>query len=340
MSELSEVRSASTASAVRADLDAMTKDWGTLLGRKLSRKDVLASPMAERSNWDSNGPGLLWQITAIEGGTREGRGHNREFERATRYRRLFDALYADRGLTGFISESNHRSYFNLRLSHLLGVPYISSATRIPFRGQLYRNAAFAHHKILLHRELDRYVDRMNYRVLDRPSMTLPAFAAIALNHASSPADLLAQLAELRSAGRTMRQRRAEWEKGLREGDLKTANRLRAAIDADAIGLCRELIGPVATAASASLAAAASPTTGLTIALVGVCSMIGSMSSERREAIVRRLLRPAEWFLTSTADTARSISAVEQDVARLWSLDDEDINWIVERMHAISKLSPT
>jgi hypothetical protein len=68
-------------------------------------------------------------------------------------------------------------------------------------------------------------------------------------------------------------------------------------------------------------------------------MIGAMSPERREAIVRRLMRPSEWFLTSTSDTARSIADIREQVRRLWSLTDTDTDWIIARMHALSKLSP-
>jgi hypothetical protein len=303
---------------------------------------VLRSSLDEWANWDSDGPDLLSQLVAIEGRTRS--GHNDIFENATRFPRVFGRLFndPDRRLAAFISESNPRSYFNLRLSYLLGIPYVSSATRLPFRSQFYRNAAFAHHQLLLQREIDRYADLRAYHVPDRPAMSLPAFAAIALHRASSLNDVLPQIAELRSAAAALRRKRAAWEEALRLGDKKTVHRLRAAIDGDAIALRRELTGPVATAISASLAAAAGPTTNLTISLVGITTMIGSigsMSQERREAIIRRLLRPTEWFLTSTSDTARSIADIQEQVSRLWSLNDTTTDWIITRMHALSKLPP-
>jgi hypothetical protein len=170
-------------------------------------------------------------------------------------------------------------------------------------------------------------------------MSLPAFAAIALDRASSLSDVLSQIAELRSDAAALRRRRAALEEALRLKDNKTAQRLRRAIDGDVIALGRELTGPALTAVSASLAAAASPTTSLTVSLVGIASMIGAMSPERREAIVRRLMRPSEWFLTSTSDTARSIADIREQVRRLWSLTDTDTDWIIARMHALSKLSP-
>jgi hypothetical protein len=337
--ELGAVREADADSAVREDLQAMMKSWGTLLGRNLHREDVLLSPLDEWANWDSDGPGLLSQLVAIEGHTRD--GHNGIFENAIRFPRLFEHLFNDPDLrlAAFISESNHRSYFNLRLSYLLGIPYVSSAARLPFRSQLYRNASFVHHQLLLQREIDRYADRRAYHVPDRPAMSLPAFAAIALHRASSLSDVLPQIAELRNTASAIRRRRAAWEEALRLGENKTVDRLREAIDGDAIALRRELIGPVATAVSASLAAAASPTTALTVSLVGITGMIGSMSSERREAILRRLLRPAEWFLTSTSDNARNIADLKEKVSRLWSLDDTTTDWTVARMHQLSKLPP-
>jgi hypothetical protein len=340
--ELEEVREADIDSAMRADLEAIMKSWGILLGRNLRRENVLLSRLDEGANWDSNGPGLLSQLVAIEGDTRE--GNNDIFERVSRFPRTLERLFNDpeRRLAGFISESNHRSYFNLRLSYLLGIPYVSSATRLPFRSQLYRNASFAHRQLLLHREIDRYADRRAYHVPDRPEMSLPAFAAIALHRASSLNDLLPQIAELRNAAAALRRRRAAWEEALRLEDDKTVQRLRAAIDADVITLRRELTWPVLTAVSsisASLPAAASPTTRLTVSLAGIVGMVGSIPPERREAIVRRLLRPSEWFLTSTSDTARGIADMRERVSRLWSLNESTTEWLVARMHALSKLPP-
>jgi hypothetical protein len=333
LSELAEVREAGAGSAVAADLDAITDSWSILLERELWREDVLASWSNEWSDWNSDGPGLLSRLLAIQSvPTRE--GYTGELEMAARLHDDDD----DDELAFFVSESNHRGYFNLRLSYMLGVPYIGSITRVPFRHQLYRNAAFAHHQLLLHREIDRYADRSVYQP-DKQMMTVPAFLAVALNRASAPSDVLTQIAELRDAATGLRGRRAEWEQALQQRDTKHVRRLRSAIAADAVALRREVVGPVATAVSASLAAAASPTTGLTIALVGILSCIGSMPEERREAIARRLLRPSEWFLTSTCDTARSIGSAREDVARLWSLNDETINWIVERMHSLSRLPP-
>ena len=336
--ELGEVRDADADSAMRADLESIMKSWSILLGRNLYRENVLLSSLDEGANWDSNGPGLLSRLVAIEG---DRDGTNAVFERITRFPRSLGRFFKDpdRRLAGFISESNHRSYFNLRFSYLLGIPYVSSATRLPFRSQLYRNASFAHHQLLLQREIDRYADRRAYHVPDRPAMSLPAFAAIALHRASSLSDVLSQIAELRNDAAALRRRRAALEEALRLEDNKTVQRLRRAIDGDAIALRRELAGPVLTAVSASLAAAASPTTRLTVSLVGITSMIGAMSPERREAIVRRLLRPSEWFLTSTSDTARSIADMREQVRRLWSLTDTDTDWIVARMHALSKLPP-
>jgi hypothetical protein len=159
--ELGEVREADGDSAMRADLEAIMKSWSILLGRNLHRENVLLSSLDEGANWDSNGPGLLSQLVAIEG---DRDGTNAVFEKITRFPRSLERLFkdSDRRLAGFISESNHRSYFNLRLSFLLGIPYVSSATRLPFRSQLYRNASFAHHQLLLQREIDHYADRRAY----------------------------------------------------------------------------------------------------------------------------------------------------------------------------------
>jgi hypothetical protein len=337
--ELSEIREAGTHSAVRADLEAMLKSWSILLDRPLRREMVLLSEIDERANWDSDGPGLVSQLAAMESETRGGR--NSFLETVSRYPQALAGLFGDpdRTLAGFISESNHRSYFNLRLSYLLGIPYVSSTTRIPFRSQLYRNASFAHSQLLLQREIDRYANSRAYYVPNRPTLSLPAFAAIALHRASSLSDVLTQIGEIRSDASALRRRRAEWEEALRLEDARTTQRLRAAIDDDAVALRRDLTGPVVAAVSASLAAAASPTTGLTVSLIGITAMIGSMPADRREAIVQRLLRPSEWFLTSTSDTARGITDMREKVTRLWNLNDSTTEWLTARMEALSRLPP-
>ncbi|MEU8080741.1 hypothetical protein AB0B31_35445 [Catellatospora citrea] len=338
LAELEMIRAGRRVTAERADLNAIADGWSVLLDRRLSGRDVLADRLDEWSNWDSDGPWLVNQLVAIEGGPR-GHGHAGQFELAVRHRALYDHLHPDRGLTRLISESNHRSYFNLRLSHLLSVPYIGSAGRLPFRLQLYRHAAFAHQRLLLHREIDRYRTSNLYDAPERTNVRLPAFLAIAVERAASPRDVLVRIGELRNTAAPLRRRRVEYEHALQELDVKTVKRIRTAIASDQTSLLGSLTGPVAAGIAAATAAAASPTTGLTVGLIGVLTSLGSLPAERREAIARRLLRPAEWTLTSTADQARAVKAAGDDIARIWGLSDDARAWLGRRVHNLSKLPP-
>ncbi|MBN1170593.1 MAG: hypothetical protein JXA67_00280 [Micromonosporaceae bacterium] len=75
------------------------------------------------------------------------------------------------------------------------------------------------------------------------------------------------------------------------------------------------------------------------ALIGALTTLGGLPADRREALVRRLLRPAEWTLTSTADRARSVLDAEAHVGRVWSLNDDTRDWLGRRLRALRRLPP-
>lgn len=335
--ELSAVRSALPGAALADDLRALAQGWGVLLGRRVSAGEVLLDEMSEWHNWDSNGPGLLARIVAAEGSG--GGGHHDTVELFARYPALARRLYGSEDLTELLSECNHRAYFQLRLSYLLRLPYLGSASRLPFRGHLYRHAAFAHHRLLLHAEAERLADRSRYHVPERLDLPMPVLASIALRQASTPAGILTELAHLRHRSAALRRHRAEYERALHDGDNSVLERLRGAVANDAAGLVRTLAAPVALTAAGTLAAAASPTTGLTLALIGVLGGIGNLAADHREALLRRLLHPAAWFLTSTAQTARGIGSNRRDIVRLWQLGDADADWLGGRLAEFDGIGP-
>ena len=174
---------------------------------------------------------------------------------------------------------------------------------------------------------------------ERLDLPMPVLASIALRQASTPADILSEIAQLRARSTALRRHRAEYERALRDGDNKLLGRLRKAVAGAAAGPVRTLAGPVTLAAAGTLAAAASPTTGLTLALIGVLTGIGNLTTEHREAMVSRLRRPASWFLTSTADTARGIVSDRGDIVRLWRLDDDEADWLGTRLAALDHIGP-
>jgi len=335
LTELSSVRAAGRGQAFKGDLDAIAQGWSVLLGTRVSPQSVL--DCYEEMYWDSDGSGLASRLVGLEGF--DAGGHNPTFDRMARYPALARTLWGPDACTKLVSECNHRSYFNLRLAYALEVPYVGGVTRTPFRARLYHNARFAHQALLLHREIDRVAAHRVYEAPKGANLSLPTYAALAVREASDPRDVLAQIARLRRRGAALRRAREDYERALRGEDAATAKRLLAAVNAEAKQQGRDLVAPMAQACAAALAVAAAPTTALTLSLVGVLTALGTLPGNRRDAILRRLLRPAEWFLTSTSDTARNIATSQGDVRRVWQLDEEQTDWITRRLSALAALPP-
>ncbi len=192
---------------------------------------------------------------------------------------------------------------------------------------------------MLHEE----VDRRFYHLPDRLDLPLPAHLVIALRRAAEPAALLGEIAELRGRGSALRRRRTEYERALLTGDSpELIERLRTAVTAE---MTRYSVGfgdltPVALGAAAALAAATSTTAALMISLIGILQSIGSTNTERAVALRNRLLRPVEWFLSSTTSTASAITTTSADIRRLWELGEQDTDWLVKRLAAMGTLGPS
>ena len=246
-----------------------------------------------------------------------------------------------------IAESNRRSYFNLRVSAMLDLPYVGNITRLPFRQQLYTFAAFAHRhlnqRLLVHEEIERHVSdyRTRYEVPDRPNLHLPVFLSIVLSRARTLDDFWSELAALRVQAAAFRSRRAEYEIALRNPANETATRridaLRRALQDDANKIWQALPGPIAAGAAATLAAAVGSTPAMAVAGIGLLTTLGAVDAERRQLLMRRLLRPSEWFLTSTAGTARAIGSSLDDVRRLWDMNEPTSTYLSNRLQGMSKL---
>jgi hypothetical protein len=191
---------------------------------------------------------------------------------------------------------------------------------------------------LLQRELDRPFGEHAY---DAPGMaiTLPVFAAVAVERAADSEDVLAQLAVLRKKGAALRARRADLEAALGSHDrADTARGIREAVRSEAGKLGLEVAGPPVAGVAAVLAAAAAPSTALTLSLIGILTTLGGLSG-RAPDIARRLFRPSLWFLSSTADYARGIISTREDIARVWRVDDQGMRRLTDRMDKLSQLPP-
>lgn len=335
MAELDLALRAAPRTLLNRDFEAIASGWTTLLEQRVRARAVLRGSLNEGHSWASDGPRLVQRLVSIEGEVYTA-GYHDTFEGWIRSPGSFLRWGIDRSeIESLVSECNHRSYFNFRVAHALGVPYVCSVTRVPFRAHIYQSAYFAHHELLL----DQMIDRRHYLAPHPPELVLPVFGSIVLQRASTPENLPARMMELRDRSSALRRHRAEYERALHNGAGRVNDRLREAIASEVVSLSSGLAAPVAMSAAASLAAAASHTTDMTVGLIAALTMAGSLSSDRRDQIRRRLLRPVEWFLTSTSDTARAIGSSRHDIQRLWELDDEYCNWLGQRLKALSALGP-
>jgi hypothetical protein len=335
--EVRKIVRSSQGDPYHGDLLAMARQWGAVLGRSIDRADL--SYLWEGSRWDSDGPKLLVKLLRFQDGAED-------LEDWARFPAWMEHQTQDdpeEGLAAFISECNTRSFFNLRVAAILDVPYVGNATRLPIRGHQYRTAVFMHHQLLLADEIDAEVNRhrASYAVSSRQNLSLPVFGALALHDARTPAELLDSIAALRGKAAPLRARRVEYDHALRTGtDPATIGRVRQALADDAAHLASGLKGPVASGIAAALAAAAGPTTAWSILGISALSTAGAMDPETRRGLVRRLLRPSQWWLTDTASRAKAIASSATDVQRVFGLDGRGLDGLRRRLDQLAAVGLT
>jgi hypothetical protein len=315
-----------------ADQRATADRWGAVLGRRIQPEALWYH--RESSHWNSDGPGLLARLLAHQQNADDLEG----WAQAPQWMEsLAESDPTDEGLAGFIGECNTRSFFNLRVASMLGVPYVGNATRLPIRHHQYRRAARIHRELLLSVELDASVQRHRaaYLAPERPNVHLPVFGALALRRAGARGDLLDALATLRADAARLRARRAEYDEVLRGPDATKADKLRQAMADDSGRLTSGLAAPAAAGLAAVLAATSGPTTLTAIAGIGALTALGAMSEETRRVVLRRLFRPTHWWLTDTAGTARSIASSAADLQRLFDLGDEAVDTCRRRLEQLA-----
>jgi len=233
------------------------------------------------------------------------------------------------------NESNQRSRFNLRLADELGIPYLQTWARLPYR-HFYEARAFRAQNFLATADfLDHEYRRRAEAFMDsRVKIQLPFFLSAMLSHVSCLDEFFEELGHLRLKTANLRKRRAELDRQIHEGNKHEIEKLRAAI-ADEAHEVTNAYGkfPIAGVASSIIAIGAAHlglggveslalpaflayTFAEGIAHEGVAEMIKKASE--------RIMKPEFSVITDVADAAAALTNALPKVARLWALKGDTL----------------
>lgn len=294
----------------------ISKAWSHLLGFPIPLEYLVDDD--DRHNWRSDGRALLEDLLAP---FRDNHGNVADIEHEAKKMRLDNST-----LKRFVSETNHRAMFNAHIARALQLPYAPSVTRIPFRHYLYEVSGVIHEGLRSIRQLDQHLslNRGAYDLPKEPNLRLPVFLSIVLKRCSSLNQFYEVLAELRVQAADFRRLRREYEQALEKPNSTELESLRKAIQQDAKKLYDVLVAPGASAIAATIATAAgAPDLEMVWMTVGLLTLCSQLDEVKREWLIRRLLRPQEWFLSNIAEEGRAIGDSLADVERLWKRDIDD-----------------
>jgi hypothetical protein len=233
------------------------------------------------------------------------------------------------------NESNQRSRFNLRLADELGLPYLQTWARLPYR-QFYEARAFRAQNFLATADfLDHeYRRRAEAFMASRVKMQLPFFLSAILSRISRLDEFFEELGHLRLKTANLRKRRAELDGQIHEGNEHEIAKLRAAL-ADEAHEVRNAYGRIAIAGVAgSIVAFGAAHLGLGgveslalpafLAYTFVEGVAHEGVAETIKKASERIMKPEYSVVTDVADAAAALTNALPKVARLWGLKDDTL----------------
>jgi hypothetical protein len=248
------------------------------------------------------------------------------------------------------NESNQRSRFNMRLADELGLPYLQSWARLPYR-HFYEAQAFRAQNFLATADFleHEYRSRAASFMHSRVTMQLPFFLSAVLSRISRLGEFFEELGHLRHKTAKLRTRRAELDQHLHEGDKHEVDKLKAALAGEA----REVVnvsGKVAIAAiSSSIVALGAAHLGFggaeSLALPGFLAFTlaeGAAHLGVDEAITKaseRILKPEFSILADVSDAADGLTNALPQVGRLWRVSDDHLSQFDSRFRRLAELRP-
>ena len=288
------------------DRQEILKAWETILGRPLEYKELFSEYSSK--HWSSWGASLLAKLIT---------------ETRMRDYHYSGSQVIKNQSSEFIEECNRRSMFNLQLADSLGLPYLPSASRLPFHRFLYRRAqSVQRHLATIKRIEEEYVRRAEqYFSPDDNNLIMPFFLATVLAKISSLSEFFEELAEVRRKAEPLRNCRAEMDAALLNGDVKVAKELRAAFEKDAAALRSKFpYAPVAGGIAAILAAVGGMLPNMVLISIGLLTA-GSQMQEDFAKLERRALNRRYWVLSDMKDTANALTSALPQITKLWNLKD-------------------
>jgi hypothetical protein len=339
--------SVGTSTVEGLEIEALTHQWSLALGRPLTPTDVVNTEQSDHE-WNSPGAALLaqlWRVSTLysikilPGKGLEDLGWGMD---------LPGAPSGDRWVFNkVIRDGNYRGHVNQRLAGHLNLPYMPNLARIPFQSRFYDRAHAVSARLPSVLALNReYAKRAaQAELLSGAPFVLPVFLALALRDAAAPQDLWAAVATLRGQARIYRERRADLDRALEQGDLDVTSATWKAVRTEAAKLTT-LLADASRASGESLISSveAKPVTllsgmpldwlgaGLTALIAGVRKLIPESVAHR---LAWRLCRPEFRFLSDIASQSRAISTSMPAIQRLWGLPDRKMDGFRRRYESFA-----
>jgi hypothetical protein len=238
-----------------------------------------------------------------------------------------------KALSRMIGEGNYRGYVNQRLAGHLNLPYMPNMARIPFRSRFYDRAHAVSDRLPSILAVNtQYAERATQaQLLFGPPLVLPVFLALAVRDAAIPQDLWAAVATLRAQARRYRERRAELDRALEQGDLDVTAATLKAVRTEAAKLATLLAGAGRSSAESLISAVESKPVALLSGMpldwlqAGLTALIAGARKLLPESVAHRLMwrlcRPEFRFLSDIASQSRAISTSMPAIQRLWGLPE-------------------
>jgi hypothetical protein len=246
------------------------------------------------------------------------------------------------------NESNQRSRFNLRLADELGLPYLQSWARLPYR-HFYESRAFRAQNFLATADFleHEYRRRAESFMNSRVTMQLPFFLSAVLSKISRLDEFYEELGHIRHRTANLRRRRAELDHQLHEGNKHEIAKLKSAV-ADEGRQVTNVYGKIAIAGIASsIVAIGAAHLGLggveSLALPAflACTFAeGAVHLGVDETITKvseRILKPEFSVVTDIADAADALTNALPKVGRLWRVKDDGLTEFGARFRRLAEL---
>jgi hypothetical protein len=237
------------------------------------------------------------------------------------------------------SECNHRYLFNKSFSQAIQLPYLPNTFRVPFQRWLYDRSWTVEKGLSLATYLDEeYREMIAKRInIGATEMALPFFLTALLQRISKRKEFGDVLATMRLRAQPLRQKLADLESAIKNGDLREIEPLRNAIRGEGISLT-EWLQPAALAGvvAALLTEGASRLSGALMTALAVLVYASQYSRSAASKLQDRLVRPERWFIQNLAQSAAALTNAHGKIASLWPVREDYAAKLIQRLNVLAQ----